>query len=542
MNRIPKLVLNAEEGQRKLKKGIETLTDAVKSTLGPDGQTVVIEGDNFVGGYTVTKDGVTVANSISLFDSVENQGAQILKEAAKSTYTSAGDGTTTSIVLTQGMINSFDQVYHQGVSKIELIRTLGNMTKLMIDSVDSFTMNIDKLSKEEKRQQLFNIATISANNDPEIGEMISDLFMKTENVSIENSKNNTTYSDFIDGIVLDKGYISSQFINDEKNNTCVLENPFILFCDVQIYDLLSLEQVLKHAALNNRPILLIGNFKPNVLNAFIKNVTHPQGQFRGAMIAPPSFGERSKEIMGDLADVLGGFYVNETTGDNSQTIIPEGLAQARRVVIRDNRTIIYPLDHQIEKINIKISELKAFQSSDVTNERLEGRIKTLSASIGIIHVGSDSNSETNEKKDRIDDSVRSVYSAITGGVIPGGGKTLINIYKKVYDSIKNPTELEEMALEILGKVSLVPLQQMLTNAGFLDDDIKSIVTKVSNSKKEEGYNIKKREFTNLISSGVIDPAIVLKSCLKNSISVASTILNTGCVVTSINEYNIPNQA
>lgn len=545
MSRIPKLVLSADEGQEKLKAGIRTLAMAVKSTMGPDGKTVVIEGDQFISGREVTKDGVTVANSVTLLDPVENQGAEMLKDAAKSTYTIAGDGTTTSIVLAESLIDNFERIYSDEVtvSKIDLIRATKTITEKMANAVDKFAINISSLSDEQKRDKLFNIASISANNDYEIGKLVSDLFMKTDNVVLENSNIQSTYDDFIEGIVLDKGYVNSQFINNQNNNTCEFNNPFMLFCDVEIHDLSSLEPVIRYAHLNGgRPLVLVGKVKQNVLNALIMNNNNPQSALfkKLAVITPPSFGERSREIMKDLADVLGGVYYSDYTGDNMQHIDEHGLAEAKRIVIRDSRTIVYPTEEQVSAIDEKVSELKSYKSKDVNNDRIDERIKTLSSSVGIIYVGSPSHSETTVLKASIDDAVRAVYASIEAGVVPGGGKTLINVFQDVYNEIQDKmTDAEELALEILEKVAMTPLRQMLINSGFEERQIESIIKNVSNSSQSQGYNIKKRDYADLIADGVLDPSMVLKSALNNSISVASTILTVGCVITNYTEFNLP---
>jgi chaperonin GroEL len=538
MQRLPKKVFGPEEGQEKMKKGIATFSKAVKETLGPDGRFVVVDDPGHIlGGFKVTKDGQDIAKSIVLEDPVENIGATMLKEAAALTHNLAGDGTTTAVVLSEALINAFDEAKIEiGISKIDIIRKIVEFGGKMVGSIDDLSTKISELPSNIKNDYIRKIATISGNNDESIGEIVSDIFSKTENVTIEDSLTSKTHSEYINGVILDKGFVSPHLITNERSRACELENPLILFCDMEIFELDSILEIVKEAVQNNQPLLVIGNFKPNAANSFVYNVINSKGQFSGCLTTTPSHGFRSKEIMKDLVDIFGGVYYSDVSGDNSQVLSPRGLGSANKVVVYENKTIIYPTDEQFKRIDEKLESLKDIKAGDQTDESIDDRIKTISGSIGIIHVGSDSKVENKEKKDRMDDAVRAVTSAIEEGVIPGGGKSIITAYQKVYDDLfkqeGESSEIESIALEILQKVSVTPLNQMLLNAGFLPKDIQDIIVKVSNSEQNEGYNIKTRQFVDLLESGVIDPAKVLKTALSSALSVSSTILNTSCVVSS----------
>ncbi len=536
MQRLPKKVFGPVEGQEKMKKGIATLSTAVKETLGPDGRFVVVDDPgHIIGGLKITKDGQDIAKAIVLEDPVENMGATMLKEAAALTHELAGDGTTSAIVFAEALINAFDEAKIElGISKIDLIRKITELGGKMVDAVEEMSIKINELPAKVKNDFIRNIATISGNNDESIGEIVADIFSKTENVTIYDSLTKLTHSEYINGVVLDKGFVSPHLINNERSRTCELNNPLILFCDMEIHELDSLEYIIGEAINQSRPILIIGNLKPNAANTFMFNVVNQT--WSGCLTMTPSHGFRSKEIMKDLVDIFGGKYYSEVSGDNSQVLSPDGLGSAKRVVVYENKTIIYPTDDQAIRIDEKLRALNDIKLNDNTDESIDDRIKTISASIGIIHVGSTSKVENKEKKDRMDDAVRAVTSAIEEGVIPGGGKTIITAYQKVYDNLfkkeGESSEIESIALEILQKVSVTPLNQMLLNAGFLPKNIQDIIVKVSNSEQNEGYNIKTREFVNLLDVGVIDPAKVLKTALSSALSVSSTILNTSCVVSS----------
>lgn len=538
MQRLPKKVFGPEEGQSKLKKGIETLSMAVKSTLGPEGRYVVVDDPgHIIGGFTVTKDGHEVAKSIVLEDPVENLGATMVKEVAFKTHQLAGDSTTTSVVFAEALINAFDEAQIDvGISKTELIRKITEFGNKMVNAIDGLSIKINDAPSKVKNDFIRKIATISGNNDESIGEIVADIFSKTENVTIDDSLTSKTHSEYINGVILDKGFVSPHLITNERSRACELENPLILFCDMEIFELDSILEIIKEAVHNNQPLLVIGNFKPNAANSFVYNVINSKGQFSGCLTTTPSHGFRSKEIMKDLVDIFGGVYYSDVSGDNSQVLSPRGLGFAKKVVVYENKTIIYPTDEQFKRIDEKLESLKDIKAGDETDESIDDRIKTISGSIGIIHVGSDSKVENKEKKDRMDDAVRAVTSAIQEGVIPGGGKTIITAYQKVYDELNSSEppleEIESIALEILQKVSVTPLNQMLINAGILPKEIQDIIVKVSNSEQNDGYNIKTRQFVNLLDSGVVDSTKAMKTAFASALSVDATILNTSCVVSS----------
>jgi chaperonin GroEL len=528
---IPKSVYNDERGREKLYEGVRIFAGAVKSTLGPAGKTVLIEGSNFPGGYIATKDGVTVADNLRFEDPVHDMVAVMLRQAAQKTAKSAGDGTTTSVVLTEAILNAYKKHYDPelGISTVDVTRGIQAICDRMVEE-------LDKMAIPVSGDMLRHVATISTNNDPELGELVSDLFSEVDVVTIEESKDASTYSNVIRGLHVDKGYSSRYMITNPRTEECVLENAYVLLYDQEIHRLESLFGFLQTIISENASLLIIGNLSIEAMATLNANIMQGKGKFKAAAIAPPDFGYLKAEKMEDLAYVLGGTYFSEETGDDISQVSIGHLGRARKVTISANETVIEPMVDTAIRSEERIASIQELmEKADEHGKRdLESRLKSVKGSYGIIHVGAPTAIELREKKDRIEDAVCAVRAAKEEGILPGGGKAILEAFSCAsgLDDIKN------ICFDIMTDVVEEPLRQMLVNAGLSSDDISQAVHAVVLSEPDLGYNIKTGQYCNLIEEGVIDPAKVTKNALINAVSVANTILNTSCIVVNMREASI----
>lgn len=515
-------------GQNKLRNGIHKIAKAVGSTLGPRGNTVLLESEQHVGGITVTKDGITVARTINLFDPVENLAVQLVRQASDRTSTVAGDGTTTSVVLTEALIDAADEHLDEEIhNKTEVIRHMNKITDGIIEYMDK------KLSKKVTKRLLNDVAAISANNDKELGDLIADAFKQVNVVTVENSATPVTYIDIIHGMKIDRGWSSKYFVTNEETEECVLENPYVLLSDVEINNLQSIETALMPVIKQGRPILIIGNLSGNALNALNLNVA--KRNIKGCHIQPPSMGWRKADLMKDLSVVLGARYYSDSTGDDLSLIDFEGLGRAAKVVVSKDRTIIMrhdatdeePIKEHVEAIKKKHAEAK----QQYEKEFLQERIANIDGGVGVIYVGANSDIEQKEKYDRVDDAVRAVAAAIEEGILPGGGIALINASDKIADDF---TDINHMAAADIMRTALVaPFSKIVENAGL---DKVQVAQPIIEAKTDGyGYDVKNCKYGDMIKMGVIDPSKVTKSALKNAVSVATTILSTEVVVTNMRQ-------
>jgi chaperonin GroEL len=515
---IVKEIHFGENGQKKLKSGIKKIAGAVKSTLGARGRTVLIESENHVGGMTVTKDGVTVAKSINLYDPTENLAVMMMRQAAERTATVAGDGTTTSIVLAEAIIDASDKYLTPEHNVTEVIREINQLTSQVVDQ-------LDRSSKKLSGKKLLDVATISANNDREVGKMISDSFKEVDMVTVENSMTTSTYVEIIKGMKIDRGYTSKYFVNDHKKQECVLDNPYVLISDHEINNLQNLERILIPIMQNNRSLLIIGELGQNALNTLNLNVA--QGRIKACVIMPPSFGYRQKELLGDLAISLGGTYFSEDTGDDLSLIDLDHLGNASKVIVGKGMTVFMHQASQEDAIAGRVEELKESRD-EVTNDEeknfINERIANLSGGVGVIYVGALSDIEQKEKKDRIDDAVCAVQAALEEGILPGGGIALLNAQK----CIKSPN----IASVILTEALFAPFEQILVNAG---KDVGAIASNITNTVGF-GYDVKNEKFGDMIKMGIVDPTKVTKNALLNAVSVATTIMSTNAIITNVRDY------
>lgn len=514
------------QGRNKLIEGITKISKAVKSTLGPRGQTVLIESRTHTHGITVTKDGVTVAKSIDLKDPVENLAVKMMKEAADKTSTSAGDGTTTAIVLTEALVLAGEKYIDKSVNTTSIIRHINKHTSHVIKE-------LEKSAKKVTKKRLLDVATISSNNDKEIGKIISETYNKvgTEGlVTVENSQNHITHSQVTQGIKIDKGYTSNLFVNNQKKDECILENVKILVVDQEINNILSIEKILKPIINNGDKLLIIGNCHNNVVNTLAANVV--RNGLKLCNITPPQFGYKQHELMSDIALAVGATYFSEKTGDDLSLISMKDLGHATKVIAGRDNTVIIRNENEIPEIPKRVEELWV-QLNHAKNKGekdfIMQRIASLSGGIGVIYVGGNSDVEQKEKFDRVDDAVCAVRSALEEGIVAGGGVPLLRISKELNEDVENAEE--KIAIQILKDALTVPCKQILLNAGEEDEMITKFII-----DDKKGYDVKNREFGDMYNMGIIDPLKVTKNALINAVSVATTILSTNAIITLARTY------
>jgi chaperonin GroEL len=505
------------------------MSKAVKSTLGPGGNPVLIESPNHTHGITVTKDGVTVAKSIDLLDPSENLAVKMMKEAAERTATSAGDGTTTAIVLTEGLV----------LSGIEHILTTHNRTEVLRNLVDISDKVVDKLRKRSKRitsTMLADVASISANNDREIGKIIAEVYKdvgKTGIVTVEKSQNDDTYAETTLGLKFDKGYLSPMFINDAKKDECVFEDTMIMVADMEITNILQIENILKPIVSEGKKLLIISPCGQNLINSLAANVV--KGNIKVCAVAPPSFGYKQHELMQDISISVGATYFSEKTGDDLSIINFGDLGHAAKVIVSKDQTVIIKSDARTDQkiIDERVSQLwEAHKNANKKNEKdfLLERIASLTGGIGVIFVGGQTDLEQKELYDRVDDAVCAVRSALEEGILPGAGKALLEESAALVIDEDKSSEYNA-AVSILKAALMAPFLQILSNAGLKAADIYK-----DGAAEGQGYNLKTREFGDLIKMGVIDPLKVTRCALQNSVSVAVTILSTDAIITLARSY------
>jgi chaperonin GroEL len=519
---IVKEIHFGDEGQKKLKSGIKKIAGAVKSTLGARGRTVLIESEHHVGGITVTKDGVTVAKSINLYDPTENLAVMMMRQAADKTATIAGDGTTTSIVLAEAIIDASDKYLKENDNVTEVIRGINDITKRVISK-------LDKMSKKVNGKRLYDVAAISANNDNDLGKMIGDAFSEVSLVTVENSMNSETRVEIINGMRIERGYTSQYFVNDQKKQECVLENPYVLICDHEINNISNLEKILAPIVSQGKSLLIIGTLGPNALQTL--NVNVYQGKIKACNIIPPSFGYRQKDLLKDLAVALGGTYFSDDTGDDLSIATLSDLGKASKVIVKKDMTVFMHHADFKQDIDNHLEELKSMmdQTDDhVDREFIRERIANISGGIGVIYVGAQSDIEQKEKRDRIDDAVYAVMAALEEGILPGGGIALLECASEYAFSD------DDVASQIMSEALVAPFRQILVNAGKNPHEIEMGIF-----EKGHGYDVKAEKFGDMMKMGIIDPTKVTKNALLNAVSVATTIMSTNAIITNIRADESP---
>jgi chaperonin GroEL len=521
----PKDLYFGTNGREKLVSGINKIASAVKSTLGPRGNTVLIESPTHTHGITVTKDGVTVAKAISLMDAVENLAVRIMKEAADKTASTAGDGTTTAIVLTEALVKS-------GIKNIKETDNATEIFKEMVNVTNAIIKQLKEQSRPVNKTTLKHVATISSNNDVSTGDIISKVYNKVGKngiVTVEKSQSADTYFESTEGIKIDRGYSSHLFVNNHKKDECILENAHVLVSDAEISNILTIENVLKPIIQEGKKLLIIAPCATNVLNTLAANVM--KNGLKICVIQPPNFGWKQHELMQDIALSVGATYFSEKTGDDLSIINFNDLGVVSKVIAgRDSTILLNNADRDMEVINKRVEELwEAHKNTEkkLDKEFILSRIASLTGGIGVIYVGGNTDLEQKELYDRVDDAVCAVRSAMTEGILPGGGLALYNII----DELEIEDEFsasKKIAYAILKDALSAPITQILQNGGLNLDNIYPVHTEL---KKGFGYDVKNEEYGDLIKLGVIDPMKVTKSALQNAVSVAVTILSTNAIVT-----------
>jgi chaperonin GroEL len=526
---LPKDLHFGDIGRKKLINGVLKMSRAVKSTLGPSGNTVLIESPHHTHGITVTKDGVTVAKSVDLLDPVENLAVKMMKEAADRTATAAGDGTTTAIVLTEALVLAAGEHIKDGHNRTEVLRHM----------VDISGKVVDKLRKKAKKVtggMLVDVASLSANNDRETGRIIAEVYKdvgKNGIVTVEKSQNAETYAETTMGLKFDRGYMSSMFINDVKKDECVFEDTMVLVADMEIANVLQLENVLKPIISEGKKLLIISPCNANVINTLAANVV--KGNLKICIVSPPNFGYKQHEIMQDIAISVGATYFSEKTGDDLSHINYGDLGHAAKVIVSKDKTVIIKSDLKLDQsaIDERVAQLwDAHSQSKRKNDKdfLLERIASLTGGIGVIFVGGNTDLEQKELFDRVDDAVCAVRSALEEGILPGAGKALAEISAELLLDVSGNGELHA-ATQIIKEALVVPMVQILLNAGLSVSDIYD-----GQIENGYGYNVKTGEHGDLIKMGVIDPLKVTRYALQNAVSVAVTILSTNCIVTMARTY------
>ena len=525
----PKDLQFGSEGRKKLISGVIKMSKAVKSTLGPSGNTVLIESPHHTHGITVTKDGVTVAKSIDLIDPSENLAVKMMKEAADKTATAAGDGTTTAIVLTEGLV----------LGGLEHIKEDMNRTEVLRHMVDISNKVVEKLRRKAKKvssAMLLDVAALSANNDREIGRIIAEVYKevgKTGIVTVERSQTSETYAETTKGLKFDRGYLSSMFINDQKKDECVFEDTMVLVCDIEIANILQIENVLKPIISEGKKLLIISPCNVNVVNTLAANSV--KGNLKVVAVPPPNFGYKQHELMQDIAISVGATYYSEKTGDDLSHINYGDLGHASKVIVGKDKTVII---RSTAKADEKLVEERVKQLWDAHKEAtkkgdkdfLLERIASLTGGIGVIFVGGQTDLEQKELYDRVDDAVCAVRSALEEGILPGAGKALLDESADLF-TYSAASQEYDAALRILKDALMSPFQQILANAGLKPSDVYKDSTPIGH-----GYNLKTGQMGDLIEMGVIDPLKVTRSALQNAVSVAVTILSTNAIITMARTY------
>ena len=516
-----------DDGQKKLISGITKMSNAVKSTLGPMGNTVLIESPQHTHGITVTKDGVTVAKSIALLDPVENLAVQMMREAASRTAANAGDGTTTAIVLTEAIVKAGLEMIKPENNKTEILREIISVTEAIVKK-------LKKNSKSVTSARLRDVATISCNNDKHIGGIIADTYKsvgKNGIVTVEKSQGSETTFETTTGLKIDRGFSSPLFINNQKKDECIMEDVYVLVADAEINNILSIEQILKPIIADGKKLLIVAPCSQNVINTLSANVI--KNNLKLCAIIPPNFGYKQHELMQDIALSVGATYFSEKTGDDLSIMSFNDLGRASKIIVGRDSSIIIKDDSVVddsiidERVN-QLWEAHRATKDKVVKDFILSRIASLTGGVGVIHVGGNTDLEQKELFDRVDDAVCAVRSALEEGILPGGGLAL---YKQGSINDGTPSRSKSIANAILEKALKSPLNQILNNAGAewspkLNDDF------------NQGIDVKTGQEGDMIKMGIIDPVKVTRNALQNAVSVAVTILSTNAIITMARTYEL----
>ena len=507
-----------------MRQGVDELANAVKVTLGPKGRNVIIE--KKFGAPQITKDGVTVAKEIELADSFKNTGAQLVKSVASKTGEDAGDGTTTATVLAQSIVNVGLKNVTAGANPMDLKRGIDKAVAAVVE-------NIKKQSKAvgDNFDKIEQVATISANNDAEIGKHIAEAMQKVSKdgvITIEEAKGRDTYIDVVEGMQFDRGYLSSYFVTDTEKMNCVMENPLILIHDKKISNLKDLLPILEPAVQSGRPLLIIAeDVDSEALTTLVVN--RLRSGLKICAVKAPGFGDRRKEMLEDIAVLTGGFVISEERGVKLEQATMDMLGTAEKITITKDNTTIVNGKGEKAKIADRVAQIKAqikTTTSDYDKEKLQERLAKLSGGVAVIKVGAPSETEMKEKKDRVDDALCATRAAIEEGIVAGGGVAYIRSISAL-DKLKGDNADEQTGIQIIRRAIEEPLRQIVFNAG---KEGSVVVQKVLEGKGDFGYNARFDRYEDLVKAGVVDPAKVTRVALENAASIAGMFLTTECVI------------
>ncbi len=530
---MAKQIQFSHEARTSLKKGVDKLADAVKVTIGARGRNVVL--DKKFGSPIITNDGVTIAKEIELEDPYENMGAQLCKEVAEKTHDIAGDGTTTATILAQAIIEEGLKHVTAGVNPMFLKRGLEKGTKIVVEEIHKFSKSI------KNNDEIAQIATISANNDPEIGKLIAlamESVGKEGIINIEEAKSIDTGLEKVEGMQFDRGYLSPYFVTNGEKMIAEMEDPFILIYDKKISVMKDLLPILQEIAQTGKPFLIISeDIEGEALATLVVNKL--RGILNVCAVKAPGFGDRRKAMLEDIAVLTNATLISEEMGRRLDSCTMADLGRAKKVLVEKENTTIREgageqtaIDGRVKQIKAQIEET----TSDYDKEKLQERLAKLSSGVAVIRIGAATETEMKEKKARVDDALHATRAAVEEGIVPGGGVTLIHAAKAL-KAAKNLTFEEKVAYEILAKAMEKPSYQIAANAG---QEGAVIVEKLKNYKDiHMGFNALTGEFEDLFKAGVIDPAKVVRSAVQNASSIAGLLLTTECIVTDIKEKEAP---
>ena len=521
---MAKEILFNIDARDQLKKGIDTLANAVKVTLGPKGRNVIIE--KKFGAPHITKDGVTVAKEVELADAYQNTGAQLVKEVASKTGDDAGDGTTTATVLAQAIVAEGLKNVTAGASPMDIKRGIDKAVAKVVESIKSQAEMVgDNYDKIEQ------VGTVSANNDPVIGKLIADAMRKVSKdgvITIEEAKGTDTTIGVVEGMQFDRGYLSAYFVTNTEKMECEMEKPYILIYDKKISNLKDFLPILEPAVQTGRPLLVIAeDVDSEALTTLVVN--RLRSQLKICAVKAPGFGDRRKEMLEDIAVLTGGVVISEEKGLKLEQATIEMLGTADKVTVsKDNTTIVTGagakenIKERCEQIKAQIASTK----SDYDKEKLQERLAKLSGGVAVLYVGAASEVEMKEKKDRVDDALRATRAAIEEGIVAGGGVAYIRALEAL-EGLKGDNADETTGIDIIKRAIEEPLRQIVANAG---KEGAVVVQKVREGKADFGYNARTDVYENLHAAGVVDPAKVTRVALENAASIAGMFLTTECVI------------
>ncbi len=523
---MAKQIVYGEDSRQAILRGVNALADAVKVTLGPKGRNVVL--DKKFGSPTITKDGVTVAKEIELKDTLENMGAQMVREVASKTSDIAGDGTTTATVLAQAIYREGAKNVAAGANPMELKRGIEKAVEVLVEE-------LKKQAKPVSGQAIAQVGTISANSDETIGRIIAEAMDKVGKdgvITVEEAKSMETSLEVVEGMQFDRGYLSPYFVTDPERMEVVLENPFILIHEKKISSMKDLLPLLEQVARAGRPLVIVAeDVDGEALATLVVNKL--RGTLQAAAVKAPGFGDRRKAMLEDIATLTGGKAVTEDLGIKLENVRVEDLGKAKKVVIdKDNTTIVEgggaqgAIEGRVKVIRHQIDET----TSDYDREKLQERLAKLVGGVAVIKVGAATETEMKEKKARVEDAMHATKAAVEEGIVPGGGVALIRA-SKALDNLKAEGD-QLVGIKLIHKAVEAPLRWIATNAG---QEGSIVVQKVKDAKGEEGYNAASDKYENLVSAGVIDPVKVVRTALQNASSIASLLLTTEAMVSEIPE-------